>query len=56
MSPIPLSSQHHSAAGTVFDQMAECLGGIFQLIRACDDRRHRSRGQQGQKGGPCCPC
>src|SRR5882724_9520611 len=47
-----LPDQYHSAEGTVFDQMAEGLGGLAQSIGSVDDRAHLSRGQQRQNGGP----
>src|ERR1700716_1277789 len=34
----PLPHQHHSAEGTVFDQMAEGFGGLVKLICSFDDR------------------
>jgi hypothetical protein len=39
-----LPHQHHSAEGTVLDQMAEGFGGGVQLIGSFDDRLHPSRG------------
>src|SRR2546430_12082148 len=48
-----LPRQHHSAEGTVFDQMAESFGGLVELVRSFDDRLYASRGQQRQNCGPC---
>src|SRR6266851_1478695 len=48
-----LTCQHYPAEGAVFNQMAQCFGRIFQLVRLLDDGLRRSRGEQRQNRGPC---